>query len=276
MKAKLLVITPFSCTIELDEDSSVLSPYYSSQNFDVYINGNLKFIQNNLNVFSIYDLEPNKDYLVELKFSTETISLNFKTKQIENKRVIKYEGEKDYTKLIQDAINNVGFNGAVIIEEGVYNVKPLFLDHGVTVYLKKGAHLLASTNRADYPILDELMNGLPLGTWEGRLSKMFASVITGIRIKHAAVIGEGTIDGNAQNGDWWIDHKKIRGGARPRDIYLNYCDDILIQGVTVCNTACWTIHPYYSDNVKLINLKVRNPKISPNTDGCDPESVYNL
>ena len=70
--------------------------------------------------------------------------------------------------------------------------------------------------------------------------------------------------------------KKIRGGARPRDIYLNYCDDILIQGVTVCNTACWTIHPYYSDNVKLINLKVRNPKISPNTDGCDPESVYNL
>ena len=41
-------------------------------------------------------------------------------------KIIKNDGEKDYTKLIQDAINNVGFNGAVIIEEGIYNVKPLF------------------------------------------------------------------------------------------------------------------------------------------------------
>lgn len=272
MECKIVAISAYSVSIELLNNT----PYYSDSKFDVYVNNVLKIKDCNLNVFSIYDLVPNTPYSVEIKINDEVIKTEVVTKNVEKEIVIAFDEKKDYTKIIQSALDSVGYNGAVIIEEGVYDITPLFLRDGVTLYLKKGAHLLASTNRWDYPLFDELLDDLPLGTWEGRLSKMFAGVITGLRIKDAAVIGEGIIDGNAGNGDWWINHKVLRGGARPRDIYLNYCDNILFQGVTVCNTACWTIHPFYSDNVKLINLIVRNPKNSPNTDGCDPESVRNL
>lgn len=272
MECKIIAISAYSVSLELLNNT----PYYSDSKFDVYVNNDLKIKDCNTNVFSLYDLTPNKKHDIEIRINDEVIKVEVVTKNIEKVVVIHYDGKKNYTKIIQSALDTVGYNGAVILEEGIYDVTPLFLRDGVTLYLKKGAHLLASTNRWDYPLLDELLDDLPLGTWEGRLSKMFASVITGIRIKDASVIGEGIIDGNAQNSDWWIDHKNLRGGARPRDVYLNYCDNILFQGVTICNTACWTIHPFYSDNVKLINLIVRNPKISPNTDGCDPESVRNL
>ena len=277
MVLKIIALSAFSVSFEIDEQIlGEVHPYYSKEPFNVYLNNEL--IRSNVkeNVVSLFDLIPNKEYKLTVSSIIDECSISFKTDTVKEIKTITYSYKKDYTKDIQDALDSVGVDGCVIVEKGIYDIKPLFLRDGVTLYLKKGATLLASTNRWDYPILDELLDDLPLGTWEGRLSKMFASVITGIRIKDAKVIGEGVIDGNAQNSDWWINHKVLRGAARPRDVYLNYCDNILLQGVTVQNTACWTLHPYYSDNVKFINLKVYNPKISPNTDGCDPESVRNL
>lgn len=34
--------------------------------------------------------------------------------------------------------------------------------------------------------------------------------------------------------------------------------------------------PIFSDNLRFIDLKVLNPKVSPNTDGLDPESCKNV
>ena len=277
MDIKIVALSAFSVSFEFDEMiNGEVHPFYSKNKYNVYLNDTLVLENVKENVVSIYDLTPDTEYKLTIKQNGKEVCASFKTEIASVIKTITYSYKKDYTVDFQEALDTVGENGCVVVEKGIYDIRPLFLRDGVTLYLKKGAHLLASTNRWDYPLFDELLDELPLGTWEGRLSKMFASVITGIRIKNAKVIGEGIIDGNAQNSDWWINHKVLRGGARPRDVYLNYCDNILLQGVTVQNTACWTLHPYYSDNVKFINLKVYNPNTSPNTDGCDPESVRNL
>ena len=36
------------------------------------------------------------------------------------------------------------------------------------------------------------------------------------------------------------------------------------------------MHPYFSEDLKFIDLKLVNPKNSPNTDGCDPESCNHV
>ena len=38
------------------------------------------------------------------------------------------------------------------------------------------------------------------------------------------------------------------------------------------NSPAWTIHPYFSKNVRFLDLYIKNHKYSHNTDGCDPES----
>lgn len=63
---------------------------------------------------------------------------------------------------------------------------------------------------------------------------------------------------------------------RPRLFFINNCRQITMAGVKVCNSPSWTLHPYFSEDLKLIDLFVSNPADSPNTDGCDPESCKNV
>ena len=63
---------------------------------------------------------------------------------------------------------------------------------------------------------------------------------------------------------------------RPRLIFLSHCKNIIIQGIKLCNSPCWNLHPYFSDDLGFYSLTVENPKDSPNTDGMDPESCNNV
>ena len=49
-----------------------------------------------------------------------------------------------------------------------------------------------------------------------------------------------------------------------------------LQGVNCCNSPAWTLHPYFSDDLRFIDLYIKNPSDSPNTDGLDPESCRNV
>jgi polygalacturonase len=88
--------------------------------------------------------------------------------------------------------------------------------------------------------------------------------------------GGGIIDGAGQ--PWWDDvysHKHTANfvaAMRPRLIVLDHCKHVLIEDVTVQNSASWQIVPYYSDDVTIRNGKVLAPAHSPNTDGIDPFS----
>ncbi|MEW9121916.1 MAG: glycoside hydrolase family 28 protein [Thermotaleaceae bacterium] len=280
MKFDIISLTSRTITIEIQSDACV----YSNP-FGVYINGEVLQVSNK-NVTTLSGLEPNQEYEIYLKdldthccsgiktFKTkyEYAALNVKSFGAEGK------GNQYDTAALQAAIAACPKDGRVIIPPGVYLTTPLFLKSNITLEIQKGAILLGSDVREHYPILPGITltadgkDELYLGSWEGDPADTFASLITGIGVENVTIIGEGVLDGNGSFENWWKDAKEIRIAWRPRLVFLKDCRNILIEGITVQNAPSWTIHPMFSKNLRFVNLKVINPKDSPNTDGINPES----
>ena len=101
-------------------------------------------------------------------------------------------------------------------------------------------------------------------------------MITGIHVSNVVITGEGTLDGCATFDDWWEDDRAKIIAFRPRMVFLNHCDHVVLHGVTIQNSPSWNLHPYFSDDLRFLDLTILNPWDSPNTDGMDPESVNGL
>jgi polygalacturonase len=281
MELKILTLTCLSITVEICNEA----PYYTPEPYRVIINRELVLADGRCNVFSLYDLKPDTAYKLEVKTETAALLLEFRTLPLTyvlNVRNFNAQGDgvHDDTLAVQTAIMACPEGGLVYFPEGTYLVRSIFLKSNLQVYLKKGATLLASAERADYAILPGTIRNqtgeLILGTWEGNPLPIYTSLITGINVQNIRFFGEGTMDGNAQNGPWWINPKKKVLAYRPRGIFLNNCREICFQGLTVQNTPSWAIHPYYCDNLEFYDLKIKNPSHIGNTDGLNPESCRNV
>lgn len=271
-----------SVTIEL-----VNNDIYLTQDYSIYLNDQLYLDKQNKNILSIFNLKPDTEYKVEIKQNNDSLVKTFKTDYeyvcLNVKDFgAKGDGKSLDTSFIQAAILACPDNSRVYFPEGTYYTGPLFLRSNITIELSKDARLLGDIDRNHYPILPGLRyttdekDEYNLGSWEGNPLDTFASIITGINIENVKIVGEGVIDGNASNSDWWIDVRTRRIAWRGRGLFLNHCKNVGLQGVTVTNTPSWNLHPYFSANLKFIDLKLVNPKDSPNTDGCDPESCKNV
>lgn len=95
-------------------------------------------------------------------------------------------------------------------------------------------------------------------------------------VEDVVIYGRGTINGNASKENWWKDPKKYKDVFRPKLFFLNNCRNVTLQGVTCRNSPVWTLHPYFSRDLRFIDLQILNPADSPNTDGCNPESCKNV
>lgn len=238
------------------------------------------------NVISIFSLKPDSVYDVKVVDSSGTSEKKIITKcesVLLNVKAFgaKGDGVNDDTESISCAIAACLPGGTVFVPAGTYLVRPLFMKDNITLYLDKGAVLLGETDRTKYPILPGMVFSEDwdkeenFGSWEGNPLDQFASLITGVGVKDLSVIGEGTIDGNSQNSDWWVDVRIRRIAWRPNLVFLNRCRNVVFAGITIKNSPCWAVHPYYCDDVSLIDLYIENPSDSPNTDGIDPESCIN-
>ena len=282
MNFNIIFKSSTSFTLEMNNND-----IYSTSAYDLYINDQLYAKDIITNVYSVYNLVPDTLYIVKVVQKDEEYSLEVKTDYeyvcLNVKKFgAKGDGVSNDTNFIQACINACPDNGRVYIPKGDYYTGPLFLRSNTTIELAKGARLVGDTDRKNYPILPGVTyttdekDEYNLGSWEGNPLDCFASIITGINVENVKIIGEGIIDGNAQNGDWWVNVKKRNIAWRPRGFFVNHCNNIALQGVTVTNTPSWNLHPYFSNNLKFIDLKLVNPKNSPNTDGCDPESCDNV
>lgn len=275
---EIIFISPTSITIELTNKEV----YYAKNKYDVYVNDELYLAGIDTNVVSLYGLMPNREYNIRIgndtkKVMTKNVSCIFDIMDFGVKR----NGKDDDTKAINQAIMMTPENGLLVFNAGVYKITSLFLKSNIFIELKKGAVLLASTDIDDYPVFKgelpkyEIDDNVQLGQWEGNPYPVKASIVSAYWVNNTYLYGEGIIDGNAQNGLWWHDVKNLPWG-RPRLLFLDGCDNIQIQGLTFQNTPCWTLHPFFSKNLGFYDIRVKNPKDSPNTDGMDPESCDNV
>ena len=182
----------------------------------------------------------------------------------------KADGETKDTAAIQKAIDacEAKGGGTVRLRAGTFLTGPIVLRSHITLEVDPGATLLGSQDKSDYPEMTELRE---------------AAVQPLIGAKDAEDItiqGGGTIDGNGK--PWWDDvysHRHMPdfvAALRPRLILLDHCRHVLIDGVTIENSASWQVVPYYSSDVTIRNGKILAPARSPNTDGIDPFSSHHV
>lgn len=277
---KLLHVTARSATLQI----CGAGLYHTTDQYEIYVDG-VKAQDAKTVVCSIYDLKPEHSYDVvvvnvdkkvcgKISVTTRHESVTLNVKQYGAKG----DGVQDDTKFIQAAILSCPKDGRVLIPKGVYSITSLFLKSGVNIELEKNAELRAMTDRTQFPIfagtipLSDGSDEYNLGTWEGNPLPMYAGIITGVEISDVTIYGEGIVSGNASKEDWWKNPKQMNGAYRPRLFYINHCNHVVLQGVTLKNSPSWTIHPYFSDDLGFYNVNVQNPSDSPNTDGLDPES----
>jgi polygalacturonase len=182
----------------------------------------------------------------------------------------KADGLTKDTKAIQAAIDACASarGGTVRLSGGTFLTGPILLKSNVTLEIAKGAVLLGSPDRADYPMVAFARN------------QTVQPLLSAVNAENVTITGEGTIDGNGKV--WWdyIVGAKDAGvlgndHPRPMGVVFDHTRHVHMDGVTVQNSGFWQIVPYYADDVTIRNVRILAPK-SPNTDAIDPFSSSNV
>ncbi len=275
----LLFSGPSSACLELVNDK----PYYAPASYTLRLNGEPKG-EGSANVFSLFGLEPGKEYTLEVSFAADAPAetLVFTTASESCALNVKDfgavgDGVADDSAAIQAAIHFLPEGGRLVFPAGSYLTAPLALKSHITLEFQEGAALLGHPDKARYPVipgkLQDLVSGeeLHFGAFEGNAMTMYQALITAEYAEDITVVGPGRVDGNAQNSDWW---KTFREDpiARPRLFFFNRCRNVTVHGLHACNSASWQFHPYFSEDVSFYDVFISAPKDSPNTDAIDPES----
>lgn len=98
-----------------------------------------------------------------------------------------------------------------------------------------------------------------------------------VKESNVTIQGNGTIDGN---GWYWYPFFHNVSAAhhigRPHLVELNNCTNVEITGVTLKDSAFWTLHPVYCKDVYIHHMRIVAPSCRmykcANTDGIDVDS----
>ncbi|SNR45019.1 glycoside hydrolase family 28 protein [Flavobacterium sp. ov086] len=215
------------------------------------------------------------------------------------------DGKTSNTTIFEKAIKACAENGGgkVLVPNGKYLTGPIHLESNVNLHLDDKAEILFSIDSKEYPLVHtsfegtELMNHSPL---------IYAKNKTNV-----AITGKGTLNGQANNTNWWIwagskmygwqkgtpsqndplnrisliemaekgipVSERIFGEGhylRPSFIEFFECNTVLVKDITVINAPFWILHPIKSNNVIVDGVTVNSH--GPNNDGCDPEYSQNV
>ena len=210
-------------------------------------------------------------------------------------------GTNDCTDAIRKAIEacHEAGGGHVIIPPGKFLTGAIHLFSGVDLHVDKGATLLFQTNPAAY---------LPavFTRFEGMECYNYSPLVYAFEQHNVGVTGEGTLDGQASDGNWWAwkggkqatgksNQKSARDRLvkmvesnippgerqfgegdflRPSFIEPNRCQNVLIEGIKIHGSPMWELHPLLCTNVVVRGVEIDSH--GPNNDGCDPECSRNV
>ncbi|MGH7594985.1 MAG: glycoside hydrolase family 28 protein [bacterium] len=134
--------------------------------------------------------------------------------------------------------------GQVVIPAGIWLTGPIQLKSNLNLHAEKGALVIFSPNRQDYPLID---------TWfEGRPEYRCMSPIFGENLENIAITGEGVFDGS---GEAWRPVKKFKMTERQ-------WKELLASGGVVDQkgTTWWPSEAAMNGAEYLENLKKTNPQ----------------
>ena len=145
MKFHILYVSSVSACFELEN----ANPYYAETAYDVTVNGAPALMGVRTNVFSLFDLEPGKEYSVAVGEETLSFTTLTETACISVKDFGAVgDGVADDTAAIQNTINCCPTGGRVTVPAGTYFVRPLVLKSDMTLELREGALLLAEDRKS--------------------------------------------------------------------------------------------------------------------------------
>jgi len=187
------------------------------------------------------------------------------------------DGKGLNTRAIQKAIDHVAATGGgtVVVPRGVFRTGAVFLKSGVNLHLSRGAVLQGSTNTRDYPRRETRI--------EGHTEPWCPAIVNASRIDHLSITGRGMIRGggkpfwdafwNRYNADHTTKNLDV---YRPRNIFLEDCNDVLVQGIRLRDSGFWNLHLFRCRHVKIEGVDIRAPYPSPSTDGVDVDSCQHV
>lgn len=216
------------------------------------------------------------------------------------------EGGELCTEAIQKAIEVCAANGGgtVLVPEGSFLTGPVHLKSNINLHLEENAVLRFTTDPQAYlPVVKT--------RWEGIDCYNYSPLIYANNCENISITGQGTLDGQANETNWWpwkgkreygwkegmpsqLDpgarpklgyyeenrvpiEERIMGDGyylRPEFIVAYECRNVLIEDITIRNAPFWLIHPVYSENIIVRGVKAISH--GPNNDGCNPESSRNV
>ncbi|XP_010550764.1 PREDICTED: probable polygalacturonase [Tarenaya hassleriana] len=188
------------------------------------------------------------------------------------------DGKTSNTKAFREAITKLGQSAAdggaqLVIPPGKWLTGSFNLTSHFTLFIQKGATILASQDESEWPVVAPLPS---YGRGRDAPGPRFSSLIYGTNLTDVVITGNnGTIDG--QGKSWWV---KFRNGeyksiTRPYLIEILFSDNVQISDITLIDSPSWNVHPVYCNNVIVKGLTILAPIDSPNTDGIDPDSCKN-
>jgi unsaturated rhamnogalacturonyl hydrolase len=216
----------------------------------------------------------------------------------------KADGKSDSSAAIAAAIETASKAGGGIVRvpAGEYLTGPIHLKSRINLHLDGGATLKFKTDPQAYlPLVFTRFEGLEC--WN------YSPLIYAYEQENIAITGEGTLDGQASDENWWswkgrklkagetdakiqtparkrldkmvadnvpTDERKFGDGSylRPAFIQPYRCKNILIEGIRIRRSPMWEITPCLCTNVIVRGVNIVSH--GPNNDGCDPESCRDV
>jgi len=173
----------------------------------------------------------------------------------------KGDGVTKDTAGIQAAIDDCATTGGeVLLEHGVFLSGTVVLASHITLDVDGSATLLGSQDVADYPDRNPPVSNT-------QLSNCKKALVYAESADEVAILGSGTIDGNAAGVPAW-NGDAVPEGTRPMVIFTVASSNVTIQGVTVKNGAVWAVVNMQVQHLTIDGITVDN-QLGATHDGID-------
>lgn len=186
-----------------------------------------------------------------------------------------YGAKGDSSSLDSDAINRAidaaaaAHGGTVYFGPGTYSSFSIHLRSAVTLYLDRGATLLAASpeERPDAPGYDAAENVLEKAYQDYGHSHWHNSLIWGENVENVAIIGPGRIDGRGLSRS--INRDTPRAGNKA--IALRFAKHVLLRDFSILRGGHFGVLATGVDDMTIDNLV-----IDTNRDGIDVDDCRNV